>query len=143
HRIGSPTDAARVEHDRPLECALCHADKSVAEIVGKMKAWYGKQFDEQALHALYGDDLGVNALEATLLRGKAHEQMAAAGALGERGKRAQARALLPLLESVYPLTRYYAKAALERLEGRAMPVDVNGAPDDIARDAARWLGASP
>ena len=29
HRIGSPTDPARVLGDRPLECALCHADRSV------------------------------------------------------------------------------------------------------------------
>ena len=29
HRIGSPTDEARVYGDRPLECALCHADWSV------------------------------------------------------------------------------------------------------------------
>ena len=32
HRIGSPTEKARVEGDRPLECALCHADKTVEEL---------------------------------------------------------------------------------------------------------------
>ena len=30
HRIGSPTDRERVEGDRPLECALCHADQERA-----------------------------------------------------------------------------------------------------------------
>ena len=42
HRIGSPTDRARVEGDRPLECALCHADKSVAELVGRHGALVGQ-----------------------------------------------------------------------------------------------------
>src|SRR5262249_36661310 len=32
HRIGSPTDRERVELDRPIECALCHTDKSVGEL---------------------------------------------------------------------------------------------------------------
>ena len=40
HRIGSPTDAARVEKDRPLECALCHADKSVASLVSTMECLF-------------------------------------------------------------------------------------------------------
>ena len=29
HRIASPTETAKVEGDRPLECALCHGDKPV------------------------------------------------------------------------------------------------------------------
>jgi predicted CXXCH cytochrome family protein len=33
HRIGSPTDPARVLGDRPLECALCHADRSVRSLI--------------------------------------------------------------------------------------------------------------
>ena len=45
HRIGSPTDAARVERDRPLECALCHADRSVASLVGDMERLWGKRYD--------------------------------------------------------------------------------------------------
>ena len=45
HRIGLPDDPARVERDRPLECALCHADKTVGELVGKMEAWWGRKYD--------------------------------------------------------------------------------------------------
>jgi len=37
HRIGSPYDRQRVEGDRPLECALCHTDKSVAELTATME----------------------------------------------------------------------------------------------------------
>src|SRR5262249_30016869 len=54
HRIGSPTDRARVEGDRPLECALCHADRSVGELVETMERWWGKRYDRAALRALYG-----------------------------------------------------------------------------------------
>ncbi|MFW5920254.1 MAG: cytochrome c3 family protein, partial [Polyangiales bacterium] len=45
HRIGSPTDAERVEGDRPLECALCHQGKSVEELVTTMERWWGADYD--------------------------------------------------------------------------------------------------
>ena len=45
HRIGSPDDRARVERDRPLECALCHADKTVAALVGHDGALVGRKYD--------------------------------------------------------------------------------------------------
>src|SRR5262249_43777307 len=44
HRIGSPTDPARVLHDRPLECALCHGDRSVGWIVEAMERLWGKRY---------------------------------------------------------------------------------------------------
>ena len=143
HRIGSPTDAERVERDRPLECALCHADKSVASLLGSMEQWYGKRYDRDRLAALYGDDLTQNALLLTLARGKAHEQMAAAGVLGDRGEKSQAAPLLSVLVSDFPLARYYAKAALEKLESRKLPVDLNADTPTITREATRWLGAPP
>ena len=43
HRIGSPTEPARVLGDRPLECALCHADASVRHLVDAMEAWWPQQ----------------------------------------------------------------------------------------------------
>src|SRR5208283_2979449 len=52
HRIGSPTDPLRVLGDRPLECALCHVDKTVAEIVGTMERWWGKAYERAALAPL-------------------------------------------------------------------------------------------
>ena len=51
HRIGSPTDPKRALADRPLECALCHADYSVERIVAQMEAWWGKTYDRAALRA--------------------------------------------------------------------------------------------
>ena len=42
HRIGSPDDPVRVERDRPLECALCHADKTVADLAGDHGALVGQ-----------------------------------------------------------------------------------------------------
>ena len=82
HRIGLPDDPARVEHDRPIECALCHADKTVVELVGKMETWWGRKYDRAALANLYGS-LEARPLPATLMRGKAHEQAVAVAVLGD------------------------------------------------------------
>src|SRR5262249_49872835 len=76
HRIGRPTDAGRVLSDRPLECAVCHGDRSVATLVADMERMYGKTYDRGALQRLYGD-LEQNVLTTTLQHGKAHEQVVA------------------------------------------------------------------
>jgi predicted CXXCH cytochrome family protein len=138
HRIGSPTDKARVEGDRPLECALCHVDESVEELVSAMERFWGKRYDRTRLAALYGD-LGVPALVATVISGHAHEQATAMHVLGEH--RVQA-ALAPVAEQMlnpYPLVRYYARQALGQIAGR--PCDVSLDQDDvrIKADTARWL----
>jgi hypothetical protein len=138
HRIGSPTDRARVEKDRPLECALCHADRSVEDLAATMERWWSKRYDRAALRALYGDDLGVSPITAAL-RGKPHEQITAAGVLAERGRRAAARDLAPLLSSDYPLIRYWAREATERLLGRPLPVDLDGDAGVIETEAAAFV----
>ncbi len=138
HRIGSPTDRERVEKDRPLECALCHADKPAGELVAKMESWWSKSYDRRALTALHGD-LGESSIVSALARGKPHEQMTAAGVLGERGTRSQAPLLLPLLSSEYPLARYYARAAIEALVKKPLPVDLDGDADEIQKASAKWL----
>jgi predicted CXXCH cytochrome family protein len=138
HRIGSPTDPARVERDRPLECALCHADKSVADLAGTMERWWGKRYERSALRALYGDDLAVSPLLPSLA-GKPHEQITAAAVLGERGPRASAAALVPLLSSEYPLVRYWAREAVERLLGKPLPVDLDGEASVISTEAGAFV----
>ena len=111
HRIGSPTDPARVEGDRPLECALCHADKSVGALVDSMERWWPHHYDRAALKNLYGD-LDANAIEATLLRGKAHEQAVALYLIGQRHERQLASQVAGQLANPYPLVRCYADNAL-------------------------------
>lgn len=138
HRIGSPTDPARVERDRPLECALCHADRSAAALVETMERWWKKRYDRGALHALYGEDLGINPLLATLALGRPHEQMTAAGVLGERGDRSAVRALAPLLSSEYPLVRYWAREAMAR-RGAALRIDLDGDAASIQTEARAQL----
>jgi predicted CXXCH cytochrome family protein len=138
HRIGSPTAPARVTGDRPLECALCHADKSVEQLVSTMEQWWNKTFDRAPLRALYGEDLGVNALRATLLRGKPHEQAAAASVFGEVRDRKQLSILAPLLAHDYPLVRYFVKRALEKITGTPVDVDVNRPAAEVLRDAQAW-----
>jgi predicted CXXCH cytochrome family protein len=141
HRIGSPTETRRVVADRPLECALCHVDYSVDKILMTMEQWWGKQYDRSALKKLYGDDLSVNALTATLERGKPHEQAAAIGTLGEFKARNAVAAVAPMLWHDYPLVRYYAQRALQRMTGDAVAIDVGGAAADVKRAAEQWLTA--
>jgi predicted CXXCH cytochrome family protein len=135
HRIGSPTDPARVLGDRPLECALCHADATVRGLVDKMEAWWPVRYPRQRLEELYGS-LDANVLRATLERGRAHEQGTAIGALAE----AQARDAAPLLEkqlaNEYPLVREWAERALRELgvPVRASPPLAPGAVDEDAED---------
>jgi predicted CXXCH cytochrome family protein len=141
HRIGSPTDQRRVEKDRPLECALCHADKSVDTLVTTMEQWYGKHYDRDALHILYGDDLSVNVMQATLSRGKPHEQAVAIATYGELEDRTALAPLAPMLAHEYPLVRYFAQRALQRITGDPVAIDV-GAPAATVRHAAdAWLAA--
>jgi predicted CXXCH cytochrome family protein len=139
HRIGSPTDARRVLKDRPLECALCHADKTVEQLVTTMEQWWGKTYDRAALRGLYGEDLGVNAIRATLERGKAHEQAVAIVVLGETKDRGAVAALVPMLAHEYPLVRYFAQRALQTITGDPVAIDVGAPAADVRAAAQRWL----
>jgi len=139
HRIGSPTDPARVLGDRPLECALCHVDQSVGALVDAMEKWWPVRYPRQRLEELYGS-MDANAIRATLERGKPHEQAVAIGTLGEAGARDAAPMVARQLLSGYPLVREWARRALVSMLGRC---DVDLAADDatIARQAAQYTQA--
>jgi predicted CXXCH cytochrome family protein len=123
HRIGSPTDAARVEGDRPVECALCHADKTVGAVLGDMARLWGKHYDPATMLRLYGS-LDANVLIATIERGYPHEQAAAMGAAGEQRFQSAARAIANQIEAnAYPLVRYYAAAAAAAIAGQPVPAN--------------------
>jgi predicted CXXCH cytochrome family protein len=141
HRIGSPTDPRRVERDRPLECALCHADKSVESLVATMESWWSKHYDRAKLRTLYGDDLGVNTMRATLVRGKAHEQAVAIAVMGESRDRSTVAALTPMLAHEYPLVRYFAQRALQTITGDPVAIDVGAPAPEVMRAANAWLAA--
>jgi predicted CXXCH cytochrome family protein len=149
HRIGSPTDPARVERDRPMECALCHADKSVRQLVGDMERLWGHRYDRRALTDLYGD-LDANVLLATARRGKAHEQAVAVTVLGERKVNVNVRQAVPVvarqLLNPFPLVRYYADRALSALRGQPCAVDLDRPTAEIEAAVRRcvpdaWKGA--
>ena len=137
HRIGSPTDPARVEGDRPLECALCHTRASTSELVGQLERLWGRRYDRGALAGLYGD-LDRPTLVATLERGRPHEQAAALGALAERGDATALASMLPGLENRYPLIRYFARASIQRL-APGCRVDVEQPVEQIRAAARRCL----
>jgi predicted CXXCH cytochrome family protein len=138
HRIGSPSDPARVLRDRPLECALCHTDRSVEALVAAMERWWGKRYDRAAVRALYGADLGVNALTAALA-GKPHEQATAIGVLGERRVAGAVPALAPMLSHRVPILRFFARAAIERITGQPVPVDLHARAAGLKAEVRRWL----
>jgi predicted CXXCH cytochrome family protein len=140
HRIGSPTAPARVLLDRPLECALCHADKTVESLVSTMETWWRRSYDRAALAKLYGA-LDANVMLATAERGKPHEQAVAFAILGETRNRAAVPVLAAQLTHPYPIVRGYAKRALDAIEGAPVPVDIDA--DDVALDAQikAWLSA--
>ena len=124
HRIGLPDDPARVERDRPIECALCHVDKTVSEMVGKMEAWWGRKYDRAALANLYGT-IEARPLPATLMRGKAHEQAVAVAVLGEAHRTEALPGIARQLANPFPLVRYYARRAVDALAPRPCPVDLD------------------
>jgi predicted CXXCH cytochrome family protein len=126
HRIGSPTDPARVLGDRPLECALCHADASVRKLADTMEAWWPVRYPRQ----LYGS-LDANVLRATLELGRAHEQAVAIGVLGEAHARDAAPLIARQLANEYPLVREWAKNALDEMGVAApSPAAAPGADED-------------
>ena len=103
-----------------------------------MERWWGKAYDRAAIAGLYGD-LGENALAAAIARGKPHEQITAAAALGERGRPGDARAIVPVLASDYPLARYWARQAIEELVRRPLPFDLDGDVAAVPAEARAWV----
>ncbi|MCX5743724.1 MAG: ammonia-forming cytochrome c nitrite reductase subunit c552, partial [Proteobacteria bacterium] len=141
HRIGSPTDAARVTGDRPVECALCHRDRSVEQLVTTMETWWGKTFDRAALHRLYGPDLSRNALRAAL-DGLPHEQAVAIAVLGEAKDRSAIPLIARHLAHAYPLVRFFAQRALQTITGLPVAIDLNAAAATIRPLADDFVRAS-
>lgn len=141
HRIGSPTDKKRVTGDRPLECALCHADKSVESIATTMEQWYGTPIDRAALKKLYGADLGTNVMRATLFRGKPHEQAVAMLAMSAAKLPNAIVAIAPHMAHEYPLVRFYARRALEEITGAQVDIDVNQSATELRPRIDAWLAS--
>jgi hypothetical protein len=105
------------------------------------RAW-NKTYDRQALRKLYGADLRVNAMSATLERGKPHEQAVAIFVSGTTGQGASAALLLDQLDHEFPLIRFYARDALQRRVGRQLPLDMHGPGDQLKAEAERLLRAA-
>ncbi|MEZ4263800.1 MAG: cytochrome c3 family protein [Polyangiaceae bacterium] len=141
HRVGSPTEPARVYGDRPLECALCHADRSTESLVTTMESWWGKRYDRRRLAKLYGD-LDVSPLVATLTKGKPHELAVAYAVLGRARASGHEREIALGLTHELPIIRGYAAHALEEILGASSPVDVDADADEIERAAKAWLSSS-
>jgi len=139
HRIGSPTDDLRLGGDRPIECALCHAGKSVGQVVNDIARLWERRIDRVKLEALYGPDENRNMLIATVERGRPHEQVPAIVALGEQRVAGATMAVAAQVLNPYPLVRPYALRALEALTGRACAVDLDRGAAEIAAALERCV----
>lgn len=139
HRIGSPTDRERVEGDRPLECALCHTDKTVDDLVSTMERFWGKHYDRSALKKLYGEDLRVNPLEIAMKFGKPHEQGTAVAIAGRDRRRDWLPLVVATLGNDYPLVRFFGRHAVEQIQGAPLPIDLNGPGPEVVSSAQRFL----
>jgi predicted CXXCH cytochrome family protein len=138
HRIGSPTDQMRIERDRPIECALCHADKTVGALLNDISRFWGKRYDTAAIVRLYGA-LDANVLIATIERGYAHEQATAMGAAGEQRFLPAAAAVARAIDdSGYPLVGYYGRAALAAIKGKP-GIEIVDVPSDGAHSSGGHL----
>lgn len=141
HRIASPTDTNKVERDRPMECALCHPASTNAEIASTMERWWGKRYDRSKLRELY-PDLEQNAVVATLEHGKPHEQTVALTLLDAKLHPRAFELATAQLTNRYPLVRYYARGAIERLTGEKLPVDMSLPAERLEAEVVAWLAAS-
>ncbi len=140
HRIGSPTDRDRVENDRPLECALCHQDKTVRELLTSMKKFWNVSFDANKVASLYSQNLEQNAILATLANGKPHEKAPALFIAGQTKMLAAAGYAAQEMSGPYPIVRGYAQRALEAIYGEPSPVDALADDDAKIANASRdWL----
>jgi len=141
HRIGSPNDPERVERDRPLECALCHVDKSAGELVDTMLDWWPGSFDRDRALALYGTPR-ANVMERTLQIGRPHEQAVAMHRLADSDHAKKKTMIAQQLKHPYPHVRYHALALLQKM-GHEVPVDLHQDLDGIASELDAWLRAHP
>lgn len=137
HRIASPNDPAKML-DRPLECALCHTDATVEKLAADMERLWGKRIDRAVLDGVYGR-LDQNVIDVTLARGKPHEQAVAIELLGERRDRRAARAIGVELTNEYPLVRFYAESALEKISGEPSPLDMYAPADELRAAGDAWV----
>ena len=97
-----------------------------------MERWWGgagggkgKRFDRAAIKALYGDDLDKPTMALTLARGRAHEKAVAMITLGKARSRAALPAIIDELANAYPLVRYFAREAIQRITGKPLRIDMS------------------
>ncbi|CAN5896848.1 hypothetical protein BH11MYX2_BH11MYX2_24100 [soil metagenome] len=103
------------------------------------------KIDRDALKQLYGPDLSVPTMRATLAHGKPHEQAVAIATLGldpdTKARAASIALIAPQLAHPYPLVRWFAQRALEQLSGEKLDMDLNASAATLQARASAWLQA--
>lgn len=138
HRIGTPNDPRRVLNDRPVECGICHAEKSPHDLVDQMEDWWGGSYDRKRLQVLYPRRTTSVAAQ-TLEYGKPHEQVIALHLLATNPSLVSREEIAALLTHDIPLVRYHAQEALKKLEGVPVDIDLHRDRKAIAEEVRTWL----
>jgi hypothetical protein len=95
-----------------------------------MERWWGRRYDRAMLQVLYGS-LDARPLQATLARGKPHEQAVAIAALEAAHATDAVAGIARQLANPFPLVRYYARRALAALRGADCAVDLDRPTPEI------------
>ncbi len=143
HRIGSPTDAARVERRsaarvRALPRRPQRRDPgrrhgaAVGQALRSRRRWRGST----------AATLDVNALVATVEHGKPHEQAPAMAVLGEKRVGAALAPIARQLLNPIPLVRFYARRAVDAIRGAPCAVDLDRTTAEIEAAARRCVPAA-
>ncbi len=135
HRIGSPTEPSRVAGDRPLECTLCHTDKSVESLVIATGKWgvSGTTAPRSA---------GATAMISASTRFERHWPAASltakAVAIAMLGE-SRDRAALPVLAPLLAPTHTRSSATTRSVRSRQWCVAVNAPAAEVLRTTEAWL----
>lgn len=140
HRILSPNAPEVVERERPMACSLCHDDWTVGRVVAEMADRWPTPIRKDRVAALFGGE-DRYPLDVALTEGLPHEQVVALHTLAERGRRDRVAAMAEHLTHAYPLVRYHAQAALERLTGGPVEVDLHQSKRHVDAQVRDWLKA--
>jgi hypothetical protein len=112
---------------------------NVEQILSTMERWWNKRYSRKNIAHLYGRDLSVDAIQATLVAGLPHEQAVAVSIAAESGR----HDLLPLVARVmtndYPLVRYFAKKSAEQLSGTRISIDPAAPKSRIDEQVGKWI----
>jgi predicted CXXCH cytochrome family protein len=116
HMIYSPTRADMIEANHPNACNQCHTDQTIDWTVGRLKAWYGRSYNEAKLAANYPQRQRPAALGWLQSDNEAVRLVGADSLVRARDRRALPE-LLDALDDPYLVNRQFTAKGLQGMLG--------------------------